>query len=68
MKCQEVRSLFSEYYDQELNREIKGSLKKHLALCQECSAEYESFKKALKVLTKLKTVEPKRDYSIKRQS
>lgn len=68
MKCQEVRSLFSDYYDRELNREISNSLKKHLALCQECSAEYESFKKALKVLKKLKAVEPKRDYSIKRHS
>jgi len=68
MKCREVRSLFSEYYDQELNREIKGSLKKHLAFCQECSAEYESFKKALEVLKKLEAVEPKQDYSIKRQS
>jgi predicted anti-sigma-YlaC factor YlaD len=68
MNCKEVKSLFSEHYDQELSQEVKASIRKHLALCRECSTDYESFHKALKILKKLKAVEPKRDYVNKKQN
>jgi len=62
MNCEEVRSLISEFYDQELNQEISRSLEKHLAGCIECQKEYDSFNKIMKVLNKLKTYDIPRNY------
>ena len=62
MNCKEARSLFSEFYDQELNQEISRSLEKHLAGCIECQKEYDSFNKIMKVLNKLKTYDIPRNY------
>jgi predicted anti-sigma-YlaC factor YlaD len=63
MNCKEARSLFSEFYDQELNQEISRTLEKHLAGCIECQKEYDSFfNKILKVLNKLKTYDIPRNY------
>jgi len=62
MNCQEVRLLFSEYYDRELNQEIESCLEKHLTSCQECKAEYKKFKKSLKILKRLRPLEAPRNY------
>ncbi len=62
MNCEEVRILFSELYDNDLNQEMSSVVKEHLSSCQECKDEYKTFKKSLKVLKKLKPLEPPRSY------
>jgi len=67
MRCQEVKSLFSEFYDQELNEEILLAVEKHLSKCQECQEEYRIFKKSLIVLKRLKPLDIPRNYLEKRK-
>jgi len=62
MNCKETRSLLSEFYDQDLNEEMRSLVEEHLGCCVDCQDEYESLKKILKVLKKLKTKEIPRDY------
>jgi predicted anti-sigma-YlaC factor YlaD len=62
MNCKEVRILFTELYDNDLNQEVSSVVKEHLSSCPECKDEYKTFKKSLKVLKKLKLLEPPRCY------
>jgi len=62
MNCQEARGLFSEYVDRELKKQARASLKEHLMGCSGCQAEYQAFHMNLKILRKLKTQNPPRDY------
>jgi predicted anti-sigma-YlaC factor YlaD len=62
MNCKEVRILFTELYDNELNQEMSSILKRHLSSCSECKVEYKTFKKSLKVLKQLELLEPPRSY------
>jgi len=63
MNCKEARSLFSEFYDNELNQEISSAVKEHLSCCLECKEEYKTFKKGLKILKKMELLETPRNYS-----
>jgi predicted anti-sigma-YlaC factor YlaD len=62
MDCKEAQTLFSEYVDRELKKQILASLKEHLMDCPSCQAEYQIFQMNLKILRKLKTLDPPRDY------
>jgi len=61
MNCKEIYSLFSEYYDQELNAEARALIKEHIANCQYCRSEYKIFRKCIKMLKKMKLVDVPRD-------
>lgn len=62
MYCKKVRTLFPDYVDGELNNQIQASLKEHLISCPGCQSEFHIFKMNLKILRKLKTLDPPRDY------
>lgn len=62
MNCEEVRILFTELYDNDLNQKMTSVVKEHLSSCPECKDEYKTFKKSLKVLKKIKLLEPPRSY------
>jgi predicted anti-sigma-YlaC factor YlaD len=63
MNCKEARTLFPGYVDGELKKQIQASLKEHLISCPSCHAEFKVFRMNLKILRKLKTLDPPRDYS-----
>jgi len=58
MKCKELRSLFSGFYDNELVSKTKKSAQKHFSHCETCCDEYEIFKKGISIIRKLKPLEP----------
>ncbi|UCC40768.1 MAG: zf-HC2 domain-containing protein [Candidatus Aminicenantes bacterium] len=60
MKCKEVMTLFSEYYDNELIQEISSEVKKHLSICEGCKSEYETFKKGVQLIKRLKPLDVSR--------
>jgi len=62
MNCREARSLFSDFYDRELNRGIRQAVREHLSNCSECRTEFKNFQKSLKILKKLKAFEVPRDF------
>jgi predicted anti-sigma-YlaC factor YlaD len=62
MKCKEVRSLFSEFYNRELNQQAIKLLEEHLSGCSECQEEYLRFKKILKILGKWKPLDTPCNY------
>jgi predicted anti-sigma-YlaC factor YlaD len=62
MNCKEARALFSEYYDRELNEEVRHAVNEHLSDCLECRAEYKNFRKSIKILRKLKTLDVPQNY------
>jgi anti-sigma factor RsiW len=57
MKCQKVKSLFTEYYDDELSQKIRTEVKDHLDQCEECKAKHKEFNKSVKLLKKLKPLD-----------
>jgi predicted anti-sigma-YlaC factor YlaD len=63
MNCKEARALFSVYVDGELKKQIQTSLKEHLMNCPGCQSEFHIFQMNLKILRKLKTLNPPRDYA-----
>jgi len=42
MKCETIKNMMSSYIDKDLNNIEKAEFEKHLAVCEECRAEYES--------------------------
>jgi len=62
MNCKEVRTLFPGYVDGEMKKQIQASLKEHLMNCPGCQSAFHFFQMNLKILRKLKTLDPPRDY------
>lgn len=62
MNCKEARTFFPGYVDGELKKQIHASLKEHLMNCQRCQSKFHVFQMTLKILSKLKTLNPPRDY------
>jgi predicted anti-sigma-YlaC factor YlaD len=62
MTCAETKRRLSGYHDQVLTPKLNQGVAGHLSDCSECQREYESFKRMLKVLSKLKSFDPPRSY------
>ena len=62
MHCKEARTLFPDSVDGELKKQIQAFLKEHLMNCPGCQSEFHIFQMNLKILRKLKTLEPPRDF------
>jgi len=54
MKCEEIRSYFMAYLDGEIEHQKELEIEKHLAECENCRKEYQSFVKLKEVTDKMK--------------
>jgi len=64
MNCSQAKVLFSEHLDGTLDKRSQEAFSKHLESCPKCRADCESIMKSLKILKKLKEVDPPRDFRI----
>jgi predicted anti-sigma-YlaC factor YlaD len=58
MTCRDYKDLMMGYLDDELDKEKKQQLEKHLAECKDCAAELEDFRRLKAVTDDMSLVEP----------
>ena len=63
MKCKNIKAMFSEYIDGELNAEKLDIFEKHLSSCPSCKEEFSRYRNTMKSLKKWKDIEPSPQYS-----
>ena len=62
MDCREIKELLEQYADNDLSKETAIAVKKHLALCRECGAEFVLLKKYKEEMSALKIVKAPADF------
>ncbi len=62
MNCQEIRSLFSRYLEDDLEPEVKNLVEEHLGDCNGCARELDVLRKMISSLGKLEKFEPPFDF------
>jgi len=63
MEHEKARELFTDYLDGELSGEEKAALEEHLAECEECRAEWESFSRTVGEVSGLLSVAAPDDFA-----
>ncbi len=58
MTCQDYKNLMMGYLDDELDKDQRRELERHLESCAECSGELEEFRQLKKITDEVKFVEP----------
>jgi len=58
MRCDQARQAFSDLYDETLSGSPLVTITQHLAICQECRAEWTAFRKAMLAVSDLGGAEP----------
>jgi len=58
MNCREVRALLSSYLDGEVDDAIRCSIDAHLAGCASCKSEFEAISKTVRMIRKLRDLDP----------
>lgn len=61
MDCEEIQKLMMAYLDGEISEEQKNLVEKHLATCEKCKAEFDSFTQLKEVTDKVKLADLKED-------
>lgn len=65
MDCSDVRDLFSDYIENQLNEEDLIIFEKHMEQCSKCRDEFYKFEKMIIRLKSIKDIDPPKDLSSK---
>jgi predicted anti-sigma-YlaC factor YlaD len=49
MTCKEVLESLSSYLDEELKEEVAGEMRKHIGMCSDCRAEFDTLTMTIKL-------------------
>ena len=49
--CEEVLTALSDYFDDELSKQIRRQIESHMSECKTCRAVYDSTRKTLQIVT-----------------
>ena len=49
MTCKEVLESLSSYLDEELKQEVAGEMRKHIGMCSDCRAEFDTLTMTVKL-------------------
>ena len=63
MEHEKARELFTDYLDGELAGEEKAALEEHLAQCEECRSEWETFSRTVEEVSGLLSVAAPEDFA-----
>jgi|GEM_PF-1306546 len=61
MRCRDVRKKLSEFLDGELDERTRDEVQRHLAICGECSREYDEMIEAVSLVRNLPKLDPPED-------
>ncbi len=61
MNCEDIQKLMMAYLDEEISENEKDLVEKHLAECEKCRAEFDSFTQLKEVTDKVKLADLKED-------
>jgi hypothetical protein len=62
MKCETAQQVFSEYYEETIERPLVLTLEHHLKQCEECRQAYGSFRSTWRTLDSFPLVQPPSDF------
>ncbi len=62
MTCQDTLSCLDQLVDDELNKDRKAQVMKHIKTCEDCKKEFEEIKQIKNLLSKSKINEPNEEY------